>query len=211
MLRKQRLQLGFSLSGISHRILVAERYLSAIEEGNWQYLPGEIYIRNFLKRYAEELKLDPDRVIKAYEKKQDQAYESSIGSLQRTLPLPTTHFLMLPKILRNILLGFAGIAVVGYLLFQVNQIISPPYLEIYTPADNFVTEATFVVVSGKTDMGVELTINDTVVNLNQGEFEEVVDLQKGLNIIKITAQKKYSKATVKERKIMSQLQDVTKN
>ena len=49
-------------------------------------------------------------------------------------------------------------------------------------------------VKGKTSKGVLLTLNNQEVILNKdGEFDVELSLQKGLNLIKITGIKRYSK------------------
>lgn len=203
-LKKKRIELGFSLAQVSRHSLIAERYLEAIEQEDWQYLPGEIYIRNFLKRYAAELSLDPIRVLKVYELRSNFVYQSSIGSLQRTLPLPSSHFLILPKIIRNGLIVLVIISALGYLAWQVNQILIPPELAIYSPVDNLVTNEAQVVISGQTDPEVKVKINDIVVPVNAGKFIETIDLQIGLNMLKISASKKYSREQVVYKRIMWQ-------
>lgn len=203
-LKRKRTELGFSLAQISKRTLIAERYLESIEREDWQHLPGEVYIRNFLKRYAAELSLDPTRVLKVYEHRSNFVYQSSIGSLQRTLPLSSFHFLILPKLIRNGLIILVIISALGYLGWQVNQILTPPKLAIYSPVENFVTKESQVIISGQTDKEVEVKINDIVVPVNAGKFTETIDLQIGLNMLKISASKKYGREQVLYRRIMWQ-------
>lgn len=210
-LRRQREQLGYSLTQISKRTLIAERYLQSIEQEDWQRLPGEIYVVNFLRRYALELSLDPVRVVKAYQVKSKQIYQSSISSLQRTLPLSSSNFLVLPKIIRNSIIALLAVALLGYLAWQVNDIFTPPELTIYSPTDNLLTADSQIVVSGQTEPEVEVKINDINIPVNAGSFSETIDLQAGLNILKISASKKYGKAQVIYRRIMWQPREISKN
>jgi len=206
-LKRKRVELGFSLAQVSRHSLIAERYLEAIEQEDWNYLPGEAYVRNFLKRYANELRLDPNRVLKAYESQSGLIHQSSIGSLQRTLPLPSSSFMVLPKLIRNVVIVAVILLVVGYLAWQVNQILTPPQLIINSPVDNLVTEESQIVISGETDSEVEVAINDITIPVNKGKFKETIDLQVGLNMLKISASKKYGRPQVVYRQVMWQPED----
>lgn len=209
VLKKKRQELGMNLTQISKRTLIAERYLQAIENEDWQRLPGEIYIKNFLKRYAMELGFDSERVLKSYTNK-NSTYETSIYSLQRTLPLAQSNFLNIPKLLRSSILILVVVLFIGYLGWQTIKIITPPELSIYSPVDNLVTSEGKIIIQGKTELEVEVAINNMNIPVNNGKFYEELDLQQGLNVLKITARKKYSKQQVIYRKIMWKPNDISK-
>src|SRR5690606_37042073 len=43
------------------------RYLEAIEEENFSVLPGNFYVRAFIKSYAEAVGLNPDEILRMYQ------------------------------------------------------------------------------------------------------------------------------------------------
>ncbi|MEA5466891.1 helix-turn-helix domain-containing protein [Leptothoe sp. PORK10 BA2] len=49
---------GLSLKQISQRTRIQPNQLRAIESGNWAMLPEAIYVKGFLKQYAQTLGLD---------------------------------------------------------------------------------------------------------------------------------------------------------
>ncbi len=55
-----------SLEEISKKTKISIRFLKAIEEGKWNYLPGEVFIKGFIRTYAEVLGLNPEEVIQKY-------------------------------------------------------------------------------------------------------------------------------------------------
>lgn len=57
-LRKQRLALCLSLSEVSKDLRIKEEYLREIENGRAEGLPGKVYLRGFVRSYAEYLGLD---------------------------------------------------------------------------------------------------------------------------------------------------------
>jgi len=68
ILRKAREQRGYSLDDLQEMTKIRKRYLEAIEEGNYKVLPGNFYVRAFVKNYAEAVGLDADEVLQLYRK-----------------------------------------------------------------------------------------------------------------------------------------------
>jgi cytoskeletal protein RodZ len=66
LLRKARLDKGISLEDMQEITKIRKRYLEAIEEGNYKLLPGNFYVRAFIKSYSECVGLDPNEVLLLY-------------------------------------------------------------------------------------------------------------------------------------------------
>ncbi len=66
-LRAHREAIGMSLEELFERTRINPEYLRAIETGNYDVLP-EIYIRLFLKKYAQEVGLDVEETLDKYDK-----------------------------------------------------------------------------------------------------------------------------------------------
>jgi cytoskeleton protein RodZ len=66
VLRERREQLGISLDELQTKTKIRKRYLMALEEGNWDLLPGAVYARGFVKSYAEALGLDGKQLLEQY-------------------------------------------------------------------------------------------------------------------------------------------------
>ncbi len=71
-LRAQREASGLSLEELFERTRINPEYLNALETGNYDILP-EIYIRLFLKRYAQEVGLDVQATLDKYGKTRPHA------------------------------------------------------------------------------------------------------------------------------------------
>jgi len=67
MLRKARLDHNISLEDLQEMTKIRKRYLEAIEDGNFKVLPGNFYVRAFIKSYAEAVGLDPNEVLQLYQ------------------------------------------------------------------------------------------------------------------------------------------------
>jgi len=57
LLRRTRLDRGLSLAQVARDLYVQEKYIQALEEGNYEVIPGETYQRAYFKKYAEYLDL----------------------------------------------------------------------------------------------------------------------------------------------------------
>ena len=57
---------GLSLEEIQSITKIQKRYLNAIEEGNYELLPGNFYTRAFIKNYAEAVGLHGDELLEEY-------------------------------------------------------------------------------------------------------------------------------------------------
>lgn len=65
-LRRAREEKGLTLEEVSSRTLVAKKYLSALEEGRIDMFPGEVYFKGALRKYAQEVGLNPETLLAGY-------------------------------------------------------------------------------------------------------------------------------------------------
>lgn len=66
ILRKKREELGQDLLEISRTLKISYTYLRAIEDETFEKLPEEVYVKGYIRKYAEILNIDPEIVIQAY-------------------------------------------------------------------------------------------------------------------------------------------------
>lgn len=66
MLRAAREARRLTIKEISKETNISSNYLMALEEEDFERLPGETYVIGFLKNYAEFLKLDVEEIVSCY-------------------------------------------------------------------------------------------------------------------------------------------------
>ena len=66
ILRTERERQGLSISDIERETSIRALYIEGIENSNYSCLPSEVYVRGFIKNYANFLKLDAQAVLRQY-------------------------------------------------------------------------------------------------------------------------------------------------
>lgn len=84
-LKKIREEKGISLEDLQEMTKIRKSYLVAIEEGNESVLPGEVYLKGFLKSYAQAIGMNPQEVMADYEKLQGSDLEEEREALEEML------------------------------------------------------------------------------------------------------------------------------
>jgi cytoskeletal protein RodZ len=65
-LKQFREKMGVDLKAISQETKINPRILQEIEEEAFEKLPPVVYLKGFLRAYAQSLGLDPPKVIEGY-------------------------------------------------------------------------------------------------------------------------------------------------
>jgi hypothetical protein len=66
-LRRERELRHITLDDVAEHTKISRRYLEAIEEGRYDRLPGETFVRGFIRSYAQSVGLDPTDTLLMYE------------------------------------------------------------------------------------------------------------------------------------------------
>jgi hypothetical protein len=100
-----------------------------------------------------------------------------------------------------IVLAIAALA--AAIVWEVLRVTSPPILEVKSPTDNFLTNETTITVSGIAAADSTVVINDEPAATDlKGNFKETLDLRTGLNVITISASKKFAKPNIIYRRVV---------
>ncbi|QRY38519.1 MULTISPECIES: helix-turn-helix domain-containing protein [Bacillus] len=117
---------GMSLEDLQTVTKIQKRYLLAIEQGNYDIIPGKFYVRAFIKQYAEAVGLNPEQLFEEFRKDVPSTYNDEVSDKlsnikpQRELPKPASKVLeLLPTIL---IIG--GILVVIAIIYVIVQAVN---------------------------------------------------------------------------------------
>ena len=67
ILREARETKGLTLNEVQEQTRISQRYLEALEVGDYDLLPSPVHVRGFLRNYARFLGLDPEPLLERYE------------------------------------------------------------------------------------------------------------------------------------------------
>jgi hypothetical protein len=103
-----------------------------------------------------------------------------------------------PRMLSALIVGGLLLILGTYVVWQIARLNQPPSLEINSPKDGEKITQTFVTVSGKTEPGMKLTINDEQVLVDDsGKFSASLGIGSGQKQLVIRSQNKFDKVTTK--------------
>ncbi|WP_326832609.1 helix-turn-helix domain-containing protein [Bacillus nakamurai] len=122
-LKEAREEKGMSLDDLQAATKIQKRYLTALEEGAYDVIPGNFYVRAFIKQYAEAVGLDSDQLFEEYKKDIPNTYHDDVSekisglAMQRELPKPASKAAeWLPTIL--VVIGVIIVIAIVYAIIQ---------------------------------------------------------------------------------------------
>jgi len=195
VLRAAREAKGVDLPRVERETKIRERYLSALERGEYRELPGSVYTKGFLRNYGAYLGLDPEYLIDLYRLETTAAAERPSAP---TPPRPlagrrSRAFVVTPgAVVAGILTILVG-AFIAYLGYGLVNFARTPELRITDPAGNVSNHRDLsITIRGITAANAtvrvsNLTENPTVLADDAGAFEVTVRLLPGSNVARLTA------------------------
>lgn len=80
LLRQRREALGITLEELQKRTKIRIKYLEAIEVGDFEVIPGEVYLRGFIRSVANELGIDQQEAMQAYYQENEPVSEPAAAT-----------------------------------------------------------------------------------------------------------------------------------
>lgn len=211
-LTKKRISLGYSIKDIEKAIRIRAKHIEALESGKYDKLPPDVYVKGFIRSYAQYLNLDPNKVLRMYQREKGLVESLKKVSTKNIIRKPTNSpkVIVTPKTMTIAAISFLTIIIVGYIGWQVSILTSPPRLNLISPSEDISINENTLSVEGTTDPGALLFINDTEIGVgSNGEFNEDINLQQGVNVLTIKAENKMGKSTEINRTIVANVESST--
>jgi transcriptional regulator with XRE-family HTH domain len=212
-LRAQREHKGITLEQAAADTRIREKFLKALEEGDYTSLPGAVYTRGFLRNYADYLDLETDELVVLF--RQERGGGPPEPTPKRTFkpyrPVVHQSFIFRPVVFVPVLvLAFVG-SFLGYIYYQFTTFATLPKLEIIDPSSDGLAASPDLVVRGVTVPGGRVTI--TVIpgsefldirSGDDGSFNTKVSLSPGPNHVLVEVQDAAGKTNHVSRTIQYQ-------
>lgn len=203
LLKRRRQALKLTLAQVEVATKIRGKYLTALESGNYQSLPNDIYSRGFVQHYADYLGLKGNDLAARYvaERGGLDAVATKRSSLEQPKRLVVTG--------RVATVGTIFLTIVGvvlYLLWQFTALAAAPQINLSSPAVDQTVTGSVVSVAGRVSGGADVTINSSaIITGNNGSFNERVALQDGVNVLRIVATTKLGKSSVVSRNVLAKV------
>lgn len=200
-LKKMRSDKRVSLNEISRATKIRVEYLQWLEEGKYDELPADVYVRGFLKSYGEFLGVDENNLVRLYEKEKGIKRNLEKGKTPKKeslkiKPINISAFVFTPKKFAFFFAATVVFLAFFYLYREAGSLTDTPRLVVLSPNPNLIMEGNSVMLEGKTDKDARVFVNDQLVLVDdEGKFQEEISLQSGINVIHIRAVNKFQKET----------------
>lgn len=174
------------------------RYLSALEDGDYDELPAPVYTKGFLRNYAIYLGLDPEEVLDRWHDEMEVLRTATRVAVTPP-PMPIVEpggrrLTITPGMFVAGLVLLVVLAFVGYIGVQFMRFVETTPVSLTNPADRFSTiSAESIVLEGTSGPGALITIRgsgdqpyNTTAN-DQGVWSREVPLARGSNDFTVVA------------------------
>lgn len=208
-LQQIRAERRMSLGEVSRGTRIQSKYLQYLENGDYEKLPAQVYVKGFLRSYAGFMGVSEAPLIKAYERERGIAYNikkerDNGGEEKKKKPFSIHTFAITPKIITIVAVVFVALAIFFYLYSELDSFVSTPRLIVSSPLDGETVEGGQIYIVGKSEKDGRVFVNEQpMVVDDEGGFKENIGLQSGLNMITIKALNRFNKETVKTLSVYS--------
>lgn len=210
-LKKMRSDRRISLIEVSRSTQVQMKYLESLENGDYDSLPADVYVKGFLKNFADFLGVDDKALIRLFEKEKEirKNLEKGKGKTEEKIkPLKISSFTFTPRKMIITAAVIIAAAIIFFIYREVGTFSSAPRLVIISPENNSETSERMITVEGVAEKDAQLFINNQPITVNEeGKFKEDINLQTGANTINLKAVNKFSQETQESINVQSNFKD----
>jgi len=204
-LKKKREEMKIPIESASERLKIKLDYLENLENNNYDKLPPDVYIKGFVRNYAELVGLDPDKMIALYNREKairSKMEKKPMGKIRGT-KFAASDIVVTPRIV-TIFFSLFFLSIIGYYFwYQVNSFNSTPYLFVSSPSADEVVNVSEITVEGETDASGTVKINgEDVFADSNGRFKENIALKAGKNTLVIEATNRFGRTAKEEINII---------
>lgn len=200
-LRRARQAAELTVEKAARQIGISPKYLLAIETSKFSVLPGTVYAKKFIAKYAEFLGLNAEALVSEYllenngrvvTEDKNKMPRCGLGRVWNG-----------PALLRRGATLLLTAALVYYLGAEVGGIFAPPPLTLDKIEDGKIVTINKLEIAGTTLPEIRVQVNGVEkVSDWTGHFNETITLNPGLNRLVVTAVKKHGRAVTETRNVI---------
>ena len=187
---------GIDLLRAERETKIRRGYLAALERGDYASLPGGVYVRGFLRNYAQYLGIDPDEAVAQWHREAPADAPEPVIVVPRPLVSPRKGLVLTSGVVVAAVATLGVVLILAYIGFQLVRFSEPPPLSVVDPATavtDVAQDATTYTLRGLTVAGGLVTIaapGRDPLNITaggDGTWLATVDLRRGKNQFDVSA------------------------
>lgn len=204
-----------SIADVSRNTGIQIAYLEYLEMGIFEKLPAEVYVRGFLRRYAEYLGVSEESILRQYDRERGMNRSLNQNKKKEQSSFARGAFQRIPSAIvtpRRIVVTFfvcAALAGFSYVYNEYRLFVAEPVLVVMEPLEEVMKiNQSFLAVAGKTDPDSRIYINDQAILVDEnGSFREQIGLQDGVNTLVVRSVNRFGKEAKKVYSIDAELEE----
>lgn len=202
VLKAEREKKFYTLEEIEKATKIRRSMLEALEADEYAKLPPPTFVQGFIKNYGRFLGLNAEQLLAIYRREFAEGKHPPRILETFSNPVDRKRFRLTPtKALGSVILGLIVIFFI-YLWFEYRFLVGGPFLEVNFPTDQFNTNSSVIIVTGRTDPEAKVSINHQEIGVDlTGKFSQEIKLSDDINKVEITATAKTGKVTKVERTV----------
>ena len=214
-LRLQREKKGITLDQAAADTRIREKFLKALEDGDYQSLPGAVYTKGFLRNYAHYLDLPADELIVSFHEERGTVTPEPAKRTYRAMrPIERRNLVFTPAVFVPVVVLAGIVLFVGYLYYQFTSFAVAPSLDVFDPSTDAIAQQAQYVIKGRTVPTGKVKIEvfpgpETVADVRPGSdgvFSATIDLTAGSNHVIVTVLDQTGKQNQVSRNVILQAQ-----
>lgn len=201
-LKKRREELGLGIEDAAHEIQAPQDYLRAFEENSYNVFSAKVYALGFLKKLLALLRLEnQEKFLLEFGNEWDVQMFRKDRALAKIPENRGEEPLITPAKFWILLAAAALLVVLLFLGLRFARFVSAPRLSLESFKEAY--RGPLVNLRGKTAKESSLTVNGRELKLDEsGKFDEIVELQSGLNELKFLVENRFGKTNKEVRYIL---------
>ncbi len=203
--KKLRQEAKVSLVELSRLTKIPKKYLTYLENGDYNHLPADVYVKGYLRACGRFFKKSPKSLIKIYQREKQilRNLKQKKDSRKIFKPLKYPWLVITPRNFAWFFVTVALVVVCIYFWYEIDLFKGLSQIDLENPSHDLRTNQDFILFSGKVSKQAELSFNAQAVWTDEnGEFRVEIPLQEGLNTIYLVATNKLGKEKVIIRNII---------
>ncbi len=164
-LSSSRIKRGLSITEVASITRINEKFIRSVEDDRFDELPGDVFIKGFLRTYAKQLELDGDELVAQYDALHIEHSDQSPDLISIPLRPKSSR---LPII--GIIIILTALGIYAYFYFQLENIVRSGQNTIISPGEPSPPEPKEAVKAPKSEENKEFSSGN---KLNKPEKAKV--------------------------------------